>query len=186
MTGGGALLVLQPPRTKEHLMSDTTTGRKYGDMTITELLTSARSELVGLVELAQSMADGTNTQGRKDLELYIGAYHGSIAARIAVAETKYDLAGLLTAADASAIAGVLQAATTNAKVGRLVNGKVFSGTARAIVADTNGARLGNDDDLRNGYLWVTLRVGWEVFWPVRDLMAQYRTGEFVVNYEEAE
>jgi len=59
------------------------------DLTIEELLTSARSELDGLVELAERLnAASGSPKEQTDSALYIGAYHGSIGARIAVAEIK--------------------------------------------------------------------------------------------------
>lgn len=70
-------------------MSDTTT-TTLGDLTPLELLVAARSDLVGLVELARSLADGTNTRSEADVDLYIGAYHGSISSKIAVAESKIE------------------------------------------------------------------------------------------------
>lgn len=92
------------------------------------------------------------------------------------------MTGLLTTTDASALAAIINAAVTNQQVGRLIDEKVVVGTARNI-GDENGNFLDGQTDIRDGYLHVTMRAGWEVFWAVRDLMPQYLTGEFVVGYE---
>jgi hypothetical protein len=162
-------------------MSDTT--KTLGELTALELLQSARHELTGLVELAQKLADGTNTYSKEDLDLYIGAYQGGIAARIAVAESKIDKTGVLTKSDASAVAAIIDAAVRSTKVARVLErGEVAVGTARSI-GDENGIFLDGKTDVRDGYLRVTLLSGFEAFWPVRELLPLVHTGEFVVDYQ---
>jgi len=85
----------------------------------------------------------------------------------------------LTLADAVALADVLTAAQTCAKVYRMTeNGDPVFGTARAIVAPDSAAFLRSTDDVRDGRLWVTTHGGWEAFWPVRELVAAARRQEF--------
>jgi hypothetical protein len=162
-------------------MTDTT-AKKLGDLTALELLQSARHELTGLVELAQKLADGSNTYSREDLDLYLGAYQGSIASKIAVAESKVE-ASTLNKADASAVAAIIDAAVRSTKVARVLErGEVAVGTARSI-GDENGIFLDGKTDVRDGYLRVTLLSGFEAFWPVRELLPLVHSGEFVVDYQ---
>jgi hypothetical protein len=88
-------------------------------------------------------------------------------------------AQLLTLTDALAVAELISYAQRNAKVARLTEGgRVVYGTARSI-GDQRGNFLLNTEDVRDGYLRVTSRIGVEYFWPVRELMAEYLTSEFV-------
>jgi hypothetical protein len=54
----------------------------------------------------------------------------------------------------------------------------MSGTARSIGNDRGGF-AGADDDIRDQYLRVTLRIGLETFLPMRELIAKVPSGEFV-------
>jgi hypothetical protein len=87
-----------------------------------------------------------------------------------------------TLRDFTGLEPVIKAAQTNAKVARVRedadNGVVY-GTARAIQTK-GGWFLGTDTDVREGYLWVTLRSGMETWWPVADLMTEARNGEFAI------
>ena len=77
-----------------------------------------------------------------------------------------------------AAAEVLRTAQTCAKVARAYDdGTVVYGTARS-VGDQTGAFGQSDDDIRDLYLRVTTREGWERFWPMRELMTEVETGEF--------
>jgi len=78
----------------------------------------------------------------------------------------------LTLTDALAIAEIIRTAQTTAKVARMTDdGDVVYGTARHI-GDDRGAFWPSTADVRDAYLRVTTQAGWEVFWPVRELMPQ--------------
>lgn len=90
----------------------------------------------------------------------------------------------LTVADAVALSTVVGAAQRNAYVGRLMpkTGDVVHGTARSI-GTAYGVFAGPNDDVRDMYLRVTASAGWEVFWPVSDLIAEVSAHTFVIDYE---
>ena len=60
------------------------------------------------------------------------------------------------------------------------DGRIVQGTARS-VGDERGNILNDDEDVRDGYLRVTLTVGLDVFRPISDVVAQLRDGEFVID-----
>lgn len=89
----------------------------------------------------------------------------------------------LSIADVVALDIIVRAASTCAKVARMLeDGTVVYGHARSI-GGTSGAFLGPDADVRDAFLRVTTQGGFEAFWPVRDLMPQAATGEFVAPYD---
>lgn len=93
------------------------------------------------------------------------------------------MSAILTIADAVDLAAIIGAAQRTAPVARLMeSGDVIYGTARSI-GDERGNFLHEDEDVRDGLLRVTSTMGWEHFWPVRDLMPEVRSGEFVVDYQ---
>ena len=90
--------------------------------------------------------------------------------------------GTLTTTDAVNLAAIIGAAQRNAKVARLMDdGNVIYGMARSI--GTDGGAFDFKSDARGQFLRVTTRMGMEVFWPVRELMADYQATTFVLDYE---
>jgi hypothetical protein len=61
------------------------------DLTVAELIESARDEVAGLAALADKFATPEGQVGPSDSDaLLIGAYHGSIGARLVVAKIKLE------------------------------------------------------------------------------------------------
>lgn len=94
---------------------------------------------------------------------------------------------VLTIPELVALWTVTDAAARTAPVARVIEdtnlrGDAVYGTARS-VGDKQGNFLGPRDDVRNGHLRVTLRSGFEVFWPVSTLTEELKQGLFVVDYE---
>lgn len=90
----------------------------------------------------------------------------------------------LTAADVISLAAIVEAARTEARVGRAVaSGDVLSGTARHIVTGTQGLLAGPGDDIRLCYLRVTSPTGIEYFWPVSELVTAHQESTFVLDYQ---
>lgn len=90
----------------------------------------------------------------------------------------------LSVSDIERLYEILRVAQGTMKVARAMNGgpgyqdgDIVYGTARYICAPS-GAFLRSDEDVRDGYLRVTTDNGWDVFWPVRDLMPEVASGEF--------
>jgi hypothetical protein len=87
---------------------------------------------------------------------------------------------ILTVRDVVALQAIVEAAQRTAKVARATDdGEITYGTARGIVGDAE--RLGSlrtGQDLRDAYLRVTTRGGWETVWSVRVLMREYHVGCF--------
>jgi hypothetical protein len=84
---------------------------------------------------------------------------------------------VLTTAQLLDLAEVVKYAQTCAHVIRLVDDEAVHGTARSVCDERGGHLTG---DIRDGYLRVTLMNGvTDVFWPVAELAAQVRAGEFV-------
>lgn len=92
--------------------------------------------------------------------------------------------GILTVSAAMALGELLSAAQRGALVARVVDygdGVVY-GTARS-VGDERGMFVGPNDDARDCYLRVTTSGGFEAFWPVVELVGEYRLGLFVLDYQ---
>lgn len=88
----------------------------------------------------------------------------------------------LTVTTAVALAAICTAAIGTQRVARATDhGDITYGTARSI-GDKNGNFASSDDDIRDCYLRVTTDGGWEVFWPVSEILDDYRAGLFVPNY----
>lgn len=89
---------------------------------------------------------------------------------------------VLTIADVLALAEVVNAASQSAKVAYMgVGGDVVYGTARHIVGNPDTAGfLRHDQDIRAGYLRVTLKSGFEAFPTVGYLAEAYTRGEFQI------
>jgi hypothetical protein len=82
--------------------------------------------------------------------------------------------------DALALATVLDAVKRNARVEWLSDGRALDGVARHFVRDPENAYfLGDDDDVRDAYVRVSSTF--EHFFPVTELLAKVRSGEFVVT-----
>jgi len=89
----------------------------------------------------------------------------------------------LTMQEAVALAAVVDAAQRNARVGYLAdNGDVVTGTVRSI-GDERGNFLRNDEDIRHGYVRITLSSGFELFRPIGEVTAGIRETTFVIDYE---
>jgi hypothetical protein len=90
---------------------------------------------------------------------------------------------ILTAADATALAAIIEMVIRTDKVARVApkghyaEGDIIYGTARSL-GDENGYFLTNKDDIRDAYLRVTTRGGMEAFWPVKDLVAEFNVDTF--------
>ncbi len=90
----------------------------------------------------------------------------------------------LTSSLAVALASVLGAAQRNAKVGRLLAGKIFAGTATNI-CDDNGNTYPHNADVRRAHLRVVGSNGVVVHhWLIADLIREIADGTFVVDYRE--
>jgi hypothetical protein len=86
----------------------------------------------------------------------------------------------LTIADVTALNEIINAATTTAKVAWVnTDGDIRFGTARAITAAWgNSSYITSSHDIRDGYLRITSREGWENWLIVSDLMESYHDGHF--------
>ncbi len=88
------------------------------------------------------------------------------------------MANTLTISDFSALEIVVSSVQGNAKVARVMdNGDVINGIARCIGDENGCSRFGAD--VRDQFLRVTTEKGWEMFWPVAELMLLARDGLFV-------
>ena len=87
---------------------------------------------------------------------------------------------ILNIGDVLALAEVIEAASQTAKVAYIgIGGEVVYGTARHIVGnpDTVGF-IRSDQDIREAYLRVTLKTGFEAFPTVAYLADAHKRGEF--------
>lgn len=91
--------------------------------------------------------------------------------------------GVLNISDAVTIADILRVAQGNKPVTRLVEGgALVSGTARAITHE-GGGFLGANDDVREGFLWVTTHTGFEQWWPVAEMVPLVQAGEIALDFD---
>lgn len=91
--------------------------------------------------------------------------------------------GTLSIHAAIAIGQICSAAGRCAPVARVIDtGNVVYGQARS-VGDEHGNFLARSDDVRDGFLRVTTSSGWEVFWPMGELIGEWESGEFVLDYK---
>ena len=87
---------------------------------------------------------------------------------------------ILCMSDLVLLEGVMATLNDHAKVARVVNDNVVYGIARHVVRDVETAGFPTSlDDVRDCFLRVTSRQGFEYFWPVADLMEDFARGEFV-------
>jgi hypothetical protein len=85
----------------------------------------------------------------------------------------------LTISDVNALAEIVAAAKSTAKIAWVSGGGgTHYGTARAITNGDGPGFITSDTDLRDGYLWITTDMGWELWVPVRDLMQAFIDGTF--------
>jgi hypothetical protein len=86
----------------------------------------------------------------------------------------------LTIADVTALNELIVATTTTAKVALVTDdGSTLYGIARAITpASGSGNHIDRQTDLRDGWVWITTRTGFEVWHTVASLMEKYHDGEF--------
>jgi hypothetical protein len=63
------------------------------------------------------------------------------------------------------------------------DGRVSVGRARAFVRNEHGSYLQAHDDVRDAYLWVTMRSGFERFLPVGELVLDVREGKVALDYD---
>ena len=90
---------------------------------------------------------------------------------------------ILNITDACTIADIIRAAQGNQPVTRLLeNGNILGGTARAICETPSGGFLSHDQDVREGYLWVTTQGGLEQWWPMAEVIELVQSGELALNY----
>lgn len=90
---------------------------------------------------------------------------------------------LLTWADVMGLEQVGVAAERGLKVRRLIDGRVFTGTARSI-GDGEGVQsfAASTVDVRDRFLRVALDMaGGDVFWPILDLARELAEGAFAVD-----
>jgi hypothetical protein len=90
---------------------------------------------------------------------------------------------ILNITDACTIADIVRAAQGNQPVTKVLNdGSLVGGTARAICKSEGGGFLSGDDDVREGYLWVTTTMGFEQWWPMQEVITLVQSGELALNY----
>jgi hypothetical protein len=88
----------------------------------------------------------------------------------------------LTIRQAVDLATICEAAIHSWHVARLVDNNIIEGTARSI-GDDRGYFAGPEDDIRDCYLRVTTRSGFEAFWPVAELVPEVGS-YFIAPYDE--
>lgn len=86
----------------------------------------------------------------------------------------------LTVNDAIVLGDIMRAVQSGAKVARLTADGVLRGDARS-VGNKSGDNARSDDDVRNCYVRVSLTTGFDAYWSVGNLMAEYLEGEFIIN-----
>jgi len=96
------------------------------------------------------------------------------------------MADVMNLADASALCAIYDAVTRKATVGRLARiygtDGVTYGTARRICGSDGGYGVSSLTDVRDAMLEVRTADG-DLLWRMGDLMAEYRAGEFVVDFD---
>lgn len=89
---------------------------------------------------------------------------------------------ILTTSEICALADIIRAAQAGKTVARVDDeGRVSVGTARSI-GDDRGNFLRKDEDVRDGWLRVTLDTGFDAFWPMDVCLPAYIDGELVLDY----
>lgn len=86
---------------------------------------------------------------------------------------------VFTLHDFALVQPILEAAQGNRRVARVIDDRLFYGTALSL-GDAHGNVVHGDVDVRDLYLRVL--VGFtDAYWSVRDLMPQVGEGSFVVD-----
>ena len=87
-----------------------------------------------------------------------------------------------TISDALAAHTLITATSQNARVNWLDDrGKVQEGTARALVhAPGGGGFLASTADIREGYVWITSALGFEIWPSVVEVLAAIKRFEWVL------
>jgi hypothetical protein len=88
---------------------------------------------------------------------------------------------ILTPFAACQLADIVRAAQDGKPVARQLDDVVVYGTARC-VGDDRGNHAQRGDDVRDCFLRVTSRGGFELFWPVSDLVTELAEGTFVLDH----
>jgi hypothetical protein len=88
--------------------------------------------------------------------------------------------GPLTMSDLTSLQVIAQAAETNSRVSWVTDGPVLHGTARSI-GDERGNFLSGKDDVRDGFLRITSKTGFEYFLPVTQLIHMVRDGYLALD-----
>lgn len=77
--------------------------------------------------------------------------------------------------DATALADIIRAAQGNKHVRRLIDDRIVEGTARS-VGDANFNFALDGEDVRDLFLRVTTVDGWDVGWPLTQLIDDLAKG----------
>lgn len=89
----------------------------------------------------------------------------------------------LSIRDVESLHRLIDACGRTAKVARLrPDDSIVYGHARYICNDS-GYFLTKDQDVRNAYMRVTTRSGFEEFWPIAELMGEVHAGTFGVDVD---
>lgn len=89
----------------------------------------------------------------------------------------------LTVSAAIALSNVLEAAQAKHKIARYIGNvragdfRMVRGTARALVEKDSENFATPGDDIFDLRLWVTTDGGFEVFWPVTELVEAFQRGD---------
>ena len=89
------------------------------------------------------------------------------------------MAEVMNVSNVCLLADIVRAAHGCKKVARLVDGNPSVGHARSIGTESGAFGTGRDD-VRTQFLRVTLDSGFEAFWPVSELLTEYRDGDFAI------
>lgn len=87
----------------------------------------------------------------------------------------------LRVSDIIVLGDILSAAQHNHSVIRIKDDCDFRGVARQI-STSEGFTGPTDTDVRDLFLRVTLNSGTDVYWPIRELMADTVSGHLALNY----
>ncbi len=91
-----------------------------------------------------------------------------------------DTSRILTGPVVVALFAIISAVQRSGPVTRVDDdGRLIHGLARRI-GNTEGVSV-KGADIRDLTLWVTTADGFEVFWPIADLVREYAEGTFVID-----
>lgn len=86
---------------------------------------------------------------------------------------------ILTIPAVMALSVIAEAASRGARVARVTADSVFYGTARSI-GTPDGGFIRTGEDIRDATLRVTLKSGWDAYWPIQELMDEVLSHQFCV------